>query len=76
MKIKLDLLKDYIADSVAEKVENMEIDATKIADTKAIIMLGEISAILQNKELEPFDMVTAISEVFAENRLDGVWWNE
>lgn len=46
MKIKLELLRGYIADEVKSKFNELEIDANKIVDTKAIIMLREIQAII------------------------------
>lgn len=74
MKINLGLLKGYIADEVVRKFDELEVDATKIADTKATIMLGEIYAIMQNEDYEPYEMIEAITKVYYENRLDGVWW--
>ena len=76
MKIKVELLKGFIADVVANQVEDFEIDPTRIADTKAIMMLSEIQAILQNNELSEFDALEEIGKIFAENRVDsGSWYN-
>ena len=74
MKIKLELLRGYIADEVKSKFNELEIDANKIVDTKAIIMLREIQAIIQNENMEPEDMVEAISNIFLEQKIDGAWW--
>ena len=76
MKIKVELLKGFIADVVANQVEDFEIDPTRIADTKAIMMLSEIQAILQNNNLTEFDALEEIGKIFAENRVDsGSWYN-
>ena len=76
MKINLELLKGYVADEVVRQFDVLEVDATRIADTKATIMLGEIYAIMQNKNLEANEMIEAITKVYYENKLDGVWWME
>ena len=76
MKINLELLKGYVADEVVRHFDVLEVDATKIADTKATIMLGEIYAIMQNENMEADEMIEAITKVYYENNLDGVWWME
>ena len=70
MKIKVELLKGYIADTVASQVKDLEIDPNRIANTKAIMMLSEIQALLQNNTMSEEDCLIEIGKVFAENRLD------
>ena len=42
MNIKLELLKNSIFDLVGERLYDLEIDASKIADTTAVNALSEI----------------------------------
>ena len=45
MELKLELIKGAVADLVTNRIVNEEIDANRIANTKAITMLGEIQAV-------------------------------
>ena len=47
MNIKVELLKEWVADYVVNNIEDFEIDADKIADSVAIKALSEIQKILQ-----------------------------
>ena len=42
MNIKLELLKGFISDIIMQRLEDINIDADKIADTTAINVLAEI----------------------------------
>lgn len=74
MNLKLELVRERVAEMVAGQIENIDIDLNRIANTKAIAMLGEIQAILQNKELENYQMIDAIENIFSENKVTGAWW--
>lgn len=76
MELKLELIKGAVAELVTNRIVNEEIDATRIANTKAIIMLGEIQAVLQNDKLEYADMVHEIAQFFYENDITGAWWHD
>lgn len=70
MNIKLELLKEYIADFINNNLENFEIDACKIADTVAINMLSEIQSIIRNKNYSDFDVTEKIVCVFEKYKID------
>ena len=74
MNLKIDLIRERVADMVAGQIHDLDIDLNRIANTKAIAMLGEIQAILQNKELENYQMIDEIESVFLENKVPGAWW--
>lgn len=57
MKIKTELLKNYISDYINNRIENFEIDANKIADTSAINILTEIQEIIMNDNYSDFDAI-------------------
>lgn len=59
---------------VAGQIRDFDIDLNRIANTKAIAMLGEIQAILQNKKMNDSEMVSAIDEIFYDNKISGGWW--
>ena len=65
MKIKLELLKRYLTD-----LEDIEIDADKIADSVAIRMLSEIQIIIKDETCSDFDAVEKIVCVFEKNKID------
>ena len=56
MDIKLELLKNEISEIVAERLDTLNIDADKIADTAAIAALSEIQKIMKSN-LSDFDAV-------------------
>ncbi len=76
MELKLELIKGAVADLVTNRIVNEEIDANRIANTKAITMLGEIQAVLQNDKLEYADMVHEIAQIFYDSKITGAWWND
>lgn len=76
MELKLELIKGAVADLVTNRIVNEEIDANRIANTKAITMLGEIQAVLQNENLGYDKMVQEISQIFLDNNITGAWWND
>lgn len=70
MNIKIELLKDYISELVANNLGNIEIDADNIADSVAIQMLSEIQEIIKNEEYSDFDAIEKIVCVFEKYRID------
>lgn len=74
MRIKLDLIKDHVADLVVNQIQNLDIDVNRIASTKAMTMLSEIQAVIQNPELEFYEMIMTISDIFYDNGMVGADW--
>lgn len=74
MRIKLDLIKDHVADLVVNQIHNLDIDVNRIASTKAMTMLSEIQAVIQNPELEFYEMIMTISDIFYDNGMVGAEW--
>lgn len=70
MNIKIELLKIYISYFINRQIGDFEIDAERIADSKAITMLGEIQKIIQNHEYSDFDAIEEIVKVFEKNKID------
>ena len=70
MNIKLELLKNYMVDLIDSRLEDFEIDASKIADTTAIKMLSEIQNIIRNEEYSDFDAIEEIVFVFEKYKID------
>ena len=64
MHIKLELLKNEITDLVLNNIDNIEIDADKIADSKAIAALSEIQCVIQNDDISDFGIVEEIIKIF------------
>lgn len=74
MNIKLELIREHIASKVVHQIEDLDIDINRIANTKAIAMLGEIQAILQNEKMSDSEMLCAIDAIFDDNQMTGGWW--
>ena len=55
MNVKLELLRGYVADIINSHIKDFDIDASEIADTTAIKMIGEIQNIIKdvNSDLIP-----------------------
>lgn len=68
MNIKAELLKEYIVDYINHNIGDFEIDADRIADTKAIKVLSEIQKILMNENSDE-EIVEQIVEVFEKHNL-------
>ena len=69
MNIKYELLKSGIYAGIDEKLEQIEFDADKMADSEAIKVLSEIKEILAKDELSDFDMVEEIVKIFEKHHL-------
>ncbi len=70
MNIKVELLKNHIANFINNSIEDFEIDATKIADTYAINMLSEIKEIVCNEKYSDFDAMEMIVCVFEKYKIN------
>ena len=70
MNIKLELLKSYIKDYINNNLQDFEIDASEIADSKAINILAEIQYIMRNENYSDFDVVEKIVCIFEKYSID------
>ncbi len=70
MDVKVELLKEYIADHIVNHIDDFEIDADQIADTTAIKIVREISAVLKNEAYDDIDMIEEIVMIFEKYSLD------
>lgn len=68
MDIKLELLKNEISELIAGRLDTLNIDADKIADTAAIAALSEIQKIMKSN-LSDFDAVEKIVLIFEKYNL-------
>ena len=69
MDVKLELLRGYVADFVKNHISDFEVDADKIADSRAIEVLGEIQKVLQDDSNTDFDAVEKINLIFEKYQL-------
>ena len=70
MDIKVELLKDYVADYINQHINDFEIDANKIAESTAIKILGEIVNVLKNELYDDIDMIEEIVRTFERYGID------
>jgi len=70
MNIKLELLKSNIKDYIDNNLQDFEIDASEIADSKAINVLAEIQNIIRNENYSDFDVVEEIVCIFEKYSID------
>lgn len=70
MNIKTELLKNFIASYIEERIEDFEIDADKIADSLAIEMIGLIQTVLKNDSLDDIEMIEEIVKIFEKYGID------
>ena len=69
MDIKLELLRNYVSSFVINHINDFELDADKIANTVAIVALGEIQKIISDENISDFDAVEKIVNVFEKYNL-------
>lgn len=69
MNIKLELLINEISELVKNSIGNIEIDADKIADTKAIEIISKIQSIVKDNGLSDFDAMEKIVKIFENNNI-------
>ena len=70
MDIKLELLSNAISELVMQRLDTINIDADKIADTVAITMLLEIQKIIQDDDVSDFDAIEKIVVLFEKYGVD------
>ncbi len=70
MKVKVELLKNYISDFIKHKIQDFEIDASQIADTTAIQMLSEIQKVIKNESYSDFETIEEIICIFEKYNID------
>ncbi len=70
MDIKLELLSGAICDAVKENMNTLNIDASQIVDSKAIKILGEVKDVLHNENLDDFEMIDEIINIFCKYNID------
>ncbi len=70
MDIKLELLSGAICDAVRENLYTLHIDADQIVDSKAAKVLGEIKEVIHNQNLDDFEMVDEIVNIFCKYNID------
>ncbi len=64
MNIKVELLKKHLSDCITLTSADLEIDASKIADSTAIQMLSEIQNVIKNENYSDFDAIEEIVCIF------------
>ena len=74
MRIKLDLVRSAIADVVASGITDLDIDINKIANSRAIEILEQIRAVMQNETLSAEGAISEISEILTENNIASGEW--
>ena len=70
MDIKLELLSGAICDAVRDNIYTLHIDANQIVDSKATKILNEIKAVIHNSNLDDFEMVDEIVNIFCKYDID------
>ena len=70
MDIKLELLSNCICDAVSENFDTLDINPTKLIDTQATKILGEIKEVICNDELDDFDAIDKIVDIFSKYKID------
>lgn len=70
MKIKTELIKDYIATVICGQITDFEIEEDKVADSRAILILDAVREILINDRLTDFEIVDEIVSLFNRCNID------
>ncbi len=70
MFIKVELLKNYLIDFIKFRMHDFNIDASRIADTTATRMLGEIQDVIKNDNYSDYDVVEEIVCIFEKYNID------
>ena len=70
MKIKTELLKDYLTNFICSRIEDFEFNADDIAECVAINALGEIQKVIKNDKFSNFEIVEEIINIFEKYKLD------
>ena len=70
MNIKVELLRRHIIDIIRFRTQDLEIDASQIADTTATMMLGEIQKVIQDENYSDFEAIEKIVFIFEKYNID------
>lgn len=70
MNIKIELLREYVAETVTNQIEEICFDASEIADTTATKILCEVQEVLKNDTLSDFEIVEEIVCIFEKYKID------
>ena len=70
MNVMVELLKSYISDFINDKIDDFEIDASRIADSTATQMLSEIQKIIKDENYSDFEVVEEIVCIFEKYNID------
>ncbi len=70
MNIKLELLREGISDLINQKIDQLEIDISKIADSTAKQLLSEIQKVIINENYSDFDAIEEIVRIFEKYNID------
>ena len=70
MKIKSELIREYVADMICRNIPDLEIDEDSVADSVATLALAEIQEVLHQYELDDFEIVDEIVQIFYKYNLD------
>lgn len=70
MNIKIELLINCISDLIKSRIKDLDIDASKIADTTATQTLYEIQKLIKDKEYSDFDVVEKIVCIFEKYNIE------
>lgn len=69
MNIKTELIRQYIGEHIASRIEDFEIDPDQIADTIATLILGEIQDIIKNENYSDFEAIEEIISIFEKYKI-------
>ena len=70
MDIKVEILKEYIAEYINNRIQDFKIDANDIADTAALHIISLIKDVITNDEYSDFDVVEEIVCIFESYGID------
>ena len=60
----------FIIDIIRFRTQDLQIDASEIADTTATTMLGEIQQVIKNQEYSDFEAIEEIVCIFEKYNID------
>ncbi|MBE7019095.1 MAG: hypothetical protein E7413_04375 [Ruminococcaceae bacterium] len=69
MKIQSELLKSYLAEALAQYLQEFPMDIDKARESIAMTMLEEIKEILENPKLDDFEKVEDIFYIFQSRKI-------
>ncbi len=70
MDIKLELLRGYVCDFVNNHIKDFDVDADKIADSRAIEILSQIQDIVRDDTIDDFCAMEKIVKIFDKYELE------